>query len=431
MNRKGLTINQSGHLMIGGCDAVELCRRFGTPLYVMIKQVIDDSCAAFTNAFNKHYNSNGRALYASKAFCCKEMSRLVVSNGLGLDVSSTGEIYTALSAGVDAKLLYYHGNNKTYDDIEYAIKSGVGRIIADNEHELTLIDEISQKLGVVTRISFRVKPGVDAHTHDFIRTGQIDSKFGVALETGEAMDFAKKATSFKNIELVGLHCHIGSQIFDKHPFYEAAKIMVDFMGDLKDKLGIEITELDLGGGFGIKYTNSDDPVPVEEYISQACESVRQHCERRSLKLPYLLVEPGRSIAGPAGITLYTVGTVKSIPGIRDYLLIDGGMNDNPRYALYGAKYSFEAANRMNEPKDCVYTVAGRACESGDLLGENVPLQKCQSGDILAVLDTGAYNYSMASCYNRFARPACVLVDGDEARVIIKRESLDDIIKNDI
>ena len=278
---------------------------------------------------------------------------------------------------------------------------------------------------------FRIKPGIDAHTHDFVKTGQIDCKFGLALETGEALEIIKEATQTENICYCGVHCHIGSQIFDIEPFCEAAHVMMRFIKEIKDTCGADTKELNLGGGFGIAYNEKDDPIPFGNYIEAVSRVIHQEAKALSLPLPYILMEPGRSIVATAGATLYTVGVVKEIPGIRTYVSVDGGMADNPRYILYQAEYNFTLANRAGDEKETVVTVAGRCCESGDLLGEGVALQKAEPGDILAVSATGAYNYSMASHYNRLPNPAMVLVKDGSHRIIIQRESYDDLIKHDM
>ena len=348
-----------------------------------------------------------------------------------LDVVSGGELYTALAAGFPAEKIYFHGNNKTRDEIVYAIKSGVGRLVVDNSAEIAEIDEVSRELGVNTKILFRIKPGIDAHTHNFIMTGQIDSKFGVALETGEAKALVEDALNHKNITLVGVHCHIGSQIFELDPFRQAAKVMINFMADMKDAFGVTLTELNLGGGFGIKYTQADTPVPFEAFIQAVHEQVEKTAGERGVDVPFILMEPGRSIVGPSGITLYTVGGKKVIPGVRTYVSVDGGMCDNPRYILYASEYEGAVANRAGDEKTEVVTVAGRCCESGDILMQDAKLQPAQKGDILAVFATGAYNYSMASNYNRLPKPAVVMVKDKKARLVVRRETYEDLVKNDI
>ena len=431
MLNPGQAINELGHLVIGGCDVYELREQYGTPLYVMNEDVVRNNLKAYKNAFDRFYNSNGRAYFASKAFCCLEMCRIVKEEGLGLDVVSGGELYTAMKAGFPANIINFHGNNKTYAELKAAIEYGVGKIIVDNLEELALIDAIAGESGKKVSISMRIKPGVEAHTHDYIRTGQIDSKFGFAIENGEAINAAKETLKYNNLELKGVHCHIGSQIFDLEPFEDAAKIMLSFVKMLNDELSIKIEELNLGGGFGIKYTDSDNPKAFEEYIEAVSVTVKETCKKLDMEVPFVSVEPGRSIVGEAGTTLYTVGGVKVIPGIRTYISIDGGMTDNIRYALYKSEYTVLNASKADAPCEMKVTVAGKCCESGDLIQENVDIATTEVGDIIAVLSTGAYNYSMASNYNRIPRPAVVMVKDGKSRIIIKRESYEDIIKNDI
>ncbi len=426
-----LTINENGHLVIGGIDTTTLARDCGTPVYVMDETVIRENCRKFKKSIDEYYGGEGLVCYASKVFCCKAMCNIMREEDLGLDVVSAGELYTAISTGFPMDKICFHGNNKTEDDLTLALSHGVGRIVVDNFEELDRIDRIAGRLHKKASIMFRVKPGIDAHTHSFVQTGQIDSKFGVALETGEALEIVKKAIGMENVNLRGLHCHIGSQIFDIAPFELAAKVMLQFIAKIRDELGYEITELNLGGGFGIKYLEEHTPPAYEEYLKRVSVVINETCEKYSLNRPFILIEPGRSIAGPAGITLYTVGSVKEIPGVRTYVGIDGGMPDNPRYALYQSEYEAVVANKADKPKDTVVTIAGRCCESGDLIGENMPLQKTEEGDIIAVLATGAYNYSMSSNYNRLPKPPVIMVGNGNARIVVKRETLDDIIRNDV
>ncbi len=428
---ENLGVNTEGHLTIGGIDTVELAREYGTPLYVMDEQVIRSSLRRFHDSMNRYYEGNGEVHFASKAFSCMEMCRIVASEGDGLDVVSIGELYTAVKAGFPMEKVGFHGNNKTDEELSYAVEVGVGHIIVDNISELRRLEKIAEKSNIRANIMFRIKPGIDAHTHDFVKTGQIDSKFGFALETGEAFEAVKEAVSCKNVKLVGIHCHIGSQIFDIAPFEEAARVMLGFAAKIKNELGYEIEGLNLGGGFGIKYVDENDPKPFEVYLEKVSAVVKAECDSLGLKLPKMFIEPGRSIAGPAGITLYTVGARKEIPNIRTYISVDGGMADNPRYILYGSEYSAVVANKAGEEKSEKVTIAGKCCESGDLIGENMPLQHAESGDIIAVCATGAYNYSMSSNYNRLQKPAVVFVNEGKSRIAVKRETLDDIIRNDI
>ena len=428
---KNLAVNEQGHLTVGGIDAVELAKEYGTPLYLMDEGLIREHCRSFRESMDKYYGGQGLVCYASKAFCCKAMCRIMLEEGLGLDVVSEGELYTALSVGFPAEKLCFHGNNKTDHELSYALENGVGRIIVDNIYELDRLDRLAEKTGRTANIMYRIKPGIDAHTHNFIMTGQIDSKFGFALETGEAYEAVKKAIECSHINLVGLHCHIGSQIFDIDPFVKAAEVMLTFIAKIKDELGFEVKELNLGGGFGIRYTEEDAPVGYDKYMEKVSEKVKEVCAEKNVKLPFILIEPGRSIAAPAGVTLYTVGGRKEIPNIRTYVSIDGGMGDNPRYALYQSKYDVEVANKANLPKTETVTVAGKCCETGDLIGEGMPIQPVEPGDILAVLATGAYNYSMSSNYNRIPKPPVVMIKDGKSRVVVKRETLEDIVRNDL
>ena len=428
---ENLGVNEKGRLTIGGVDTVELAEQYGTPLYVMDEELVRKNLRRFHESMQKYYGGKGYVHYASKAFSCKEMCRIVDSEGDGLDVVSIGELYTAVQADFPMEKIGFHGNNKTDEELRYAVEKGVGHIIVDNIDELRRLENISAELKARPDIMFRIKPGIDAHTHQFIMTGQIDSKFGFALETGEAFEAVKEAVACENVRLAGLHCHIGSQIFDIEPFEAAAKVMLGFIAEIKSKLGYEIDGLNLGGGFGIKYLNEHDPAPFETYLERVSAVVKAECERLNISLPDMFIEPGRSIAAPAGITLYTVGARKEIPNIRTYVSVDGGMADNPRYILYQSEYEAVVANKAGEERSERVTVAGKCCESGDLIGENMPLQHAESGDILAVLATGAYNYSMASGYNRLQKPAVVFVNKGESRIAVKRESLDDIIKNDV
>ena len=425
------TVNEQGHLEIGGCDAVALAEQYGTPLYVMNEELIRKSCRAYRSAIEKHYGGRGLPLFAAKAFCCKEICRIMREEGMGLDVVSGGELHTAIESGFDPALIYFEGNYKTKDELRLALQAGVGHIVVDSVEELRMLAQFSVSNGTEQAVLLRVKPGVDAHTHDCIRTGQIDSKFGFALETGEALAAARSAIALTGVRLVGLHCHIGSQIFELEAFQLAAERLLGLMTDLRRETGTLLDQLDLGGGFGIQYIREDAPRPYESFIEVMANVIRETCAALDYPLPRLLVEPGRSIVGPAGITLYTAGIVKSIPDIRDYVVVDGGMCDNPRYALYRSAYTVVAANRMNDPCDSTVTVAGRCCESGDLIQEQVPLPAVQVGDLLAVLATGAYNYSMSLNYNRLPRPAVVMVSGGQARLIVRRETYEDLLRTDI
>lgn len=428
---ENLVVNEKGHLTISGCDTVELGKKFGTPLYVMDENLIRKNCRAYKSAMDTYYGGKGLILYANKAFCSLFTCRIAKEEGLGLDVVSGGELYTAIKADFPMEKICFHGNNKTYDELLMAVKNDVGHIVVDNIYELELLNEIAQKENKIQKIMFRIKPGIDAHTHSFIQTGQIDSKFGVALENGEAFEIIEKAIKLSNVKVTGIHCHIGSQIFDIDPFVKAAEVMTGFMADVKDKLGLELCELNLGGGYGIKYTENDDPLEYDAYMEPVSDAVRRICKERGINQPFIYMEPGRSIVASAGITLYTVGGIKDIKNVRKYISVDGGMADNPRYIMYESEYTAVVANNANEKASEKVTIAGKCCESGDILIKDTLIPQVNVGDILAVLATGAYNYSMSSNYNRIPRPAVVAVCDGEARVVIKRETYDDIIKNDI
>ena len=428
---KNLGVNEDGNLTIAGMDTTKLAKQYTTPLYVIDEETIRNNCRLFKNSIDKFYNGKGLVFFASKALSCKEMYRIIASENLGIDVVSPGELHTAMSVDFPAKKIAFHGNNKTEVELKTALEYGVGYIVVDNLEELIKLNKLAISMGKVVDIMFRIKPGIDAHTHDFIRTGQIDSKFGVALETGEALDIIKTAITLSGINISGIHCHIGSQIFDITPFVEAAKVMLGLIAEIKSECGIEIQNLNLGGGFGIKYMPDENPVKLSDYMEKVSIEVNKVCKQLDIKKPFIMLEPGRSIVAEAGITLYTVGSVKHIPNLRTYVAIDGSMCDNPRYALYQSKYTAEVANKATKPKDTVITLAGRCCESGDLIGENMPLQETEEGDIIAVCATGAYTYSMASNYNRLPKPAIVMVNKGESRVIVKRETLDDVMRNDI
>lgn len=426
-----LDINAEGHLTIGGCDTIELAKEYGTPVYVIDETTIREACRSYVKSFQNHYDGKGMALYASKALSCMELCRIANEENMGLDVVSGGELYTAKKAGFPMDKIHFHGNNKTDQELSMALELGVGKIVVDNLYEMDRLNNMARGMSVVPKISMRIKPGVDAHTHDFIRTGQIDSKFGFALETGEAMAAVEHALTCENLELTELHCHIGSQIFDIDPFVTAAEIMMDFISDIKIKTKHEIKELNLGGGFGIKYAEDDTPAAYDNYMKAVSKAVKAKAVMHAVPVPYIFIEPGRSVVGEAGITLYTVGGIKEIPDVRTYVSVDGGMCDNIRYALYQSKYTVITANKADKPADTVVTIAGKCCESGDLIQENTAIAKAQPGDIIAVLSTGAYNYSMASNYNRIPKPPVIMVKGGKAKIVVKRETYEDLVRNDL
>lgn len=426
-----LDVNEKGNLTIGGVDVETIANEYQTPAYIMDENSIRENCRIYNKAMKDYYNGNGLVLYASKALSCMHIYRIMKEEGMGVDVVSGGELFTALKAGFPADKIYFHGNNKKDDEIQMAIDNNVGRIVVDNIFELDKISELAQKSNKTMDILFRIKPGIDAHTHDFVQTGQIDSKFGVALETGEAEEIIKYASGLKGVKVVGVHCHIGSQIFELAPFELAAEKMMNFIGDLKDKYGIEIDELNLGGGYGIKYTEHDTPINYDKYIQAVSKVVYEMAEKRNVKTPFMVMEPGRSIVASSGLTVYKVGAVKEIPNIRTYVSVDGGMGDNPRYIMYQSEYEAVLVKKPLAEKIKKVTIAGKCCESGDLLIKDAMMPEINSGDLLAVLATGAYNYSMASNYNRIPRLPIIMVYNGETKLAVKRESYEDLIKNDL
>ena len=425
------TINAAGHLCIGGCDTTELAAAYGTPLYVMDESTIRTALRQYKASLNENYPNGGAVAFASKACCFKEMYRILQQEGCRADVVSAGEIHTALQAGFPAEHLYFHGNAKTDRDLQTALEAGIGRIVVDNESELYRLDEMAGRAGKCAEIYLRITPGVDAHTHQFIRTGQIDSKFGITLENGDALRVIGDVLKLEHVALKGLHCHIGSQIFEADPFVYTVQIMLQLMADVRDRFGVTLTELDLGGGFGIRYKESDTPLNCGDYMRTVSSAALECAEKLRLPFPFLVIEPGRSVVAPAGLTLYTVEHVKKIPDVRTYVNVDGGMADNPRYILYQAPYTLMLANRADAAAEGQVTVAGCCCESGDLIQENVWLPACERGDLIAVLATGAYNYAMASHYNRLPNPPVVFVNNGQARVVVRRESYDDLLRNDV
>ncbi len=424
-------VNERGHLTIGGADAVELAGQFGTPAYILDENVIRENCRTYLSAARKYFGEDALPLYASKALCFTGIYKIAAEEGLGVDCVSSGEIFTAARAGFPTEKIYFHGNNKTDEDIRFALDNGVGTFVVDNNEELEALSAEAQKRGITQRILLRITPGIDPHTHRAIMTGNVDSKFGSAIVTGQAMEIVKKAIATKGVMLAGIHCHIGSQIFDIEPFSDAADIMIRFIADIKKECGYTIRELNLGGGLGVKYTEFDREIDYADAIKQIAAIVTGFCKDNGIEMPKIILEPGRSLVAAAGATLYTVGSVKNIPDFRTYISVDGGMPDNPRYALYQSQYTAVIANKANEEPTLSATIAGRCCESGDLLGENMKIQNAERGDILAVLVTGAYNHAMASNYNRLPRPPIVMVKDGVARLAVRRESFEDLCKNDI
>ena len=426
-------INEKGRLEIGGADTVELAKKFGTPLYVYDENHIRNMMRVYRETLQNEYDGNGLVLYASKAFSCMGMYAIAKSEGLGADVVSGGELYTALTAGFPPEKIMMHGNNKLKDELTLAVKSNVGWIVVDSLYEADILNNLAQEAGEVQNILLRINPGVEAHTHSFVQTATPDSKFGFSVADGSAKETVKNLLTKTNLCLKGFHCHIGSQIFEKQSFVLAAEKCFSFLADLKE-LDFEAEVLNLGGGYGIRYTKDDPDLSFSDYadfFKSLIDAVKSACVNRNLKRPYLCIEPGRSIVGEAGITLYTVGAIKEIKGIKKYLAVDGGMFESPRYCLYGSKYEAVLANRANEEATEVVSIAGKCCESGDLIGEGFNLPAAKSGDILAVFSTGAYHYSMASNYNRNLVPPVVLIKDKKAKYLVKPQTYDDLIRNDV
>jgi len=431
MLHDNLGINEQGHLTFCNKDTVVLAKKYGTPLMLLDEDGIRKQIRRYLRAMKWSFGESSFPLYAGKALCIKEIYRIAKEEGIGVDLVSSGEIYTALSVGFPMEKAFFHGNNKTDQDVKYAIDNKVGYFVTDNFEELDSINAYAYSKGVVQKVVLRLTPGIDPHTHQAISTGKVDSKFGTAIETGQADIIVKYALDLSNVELVGFHCHIGSQIFDIKPFTDAADIMIRYIGKVKSEFGKEITLLNLGGGFGVRYVESDPTIDYEDNILRISEHIKDYCKDNGIKMPLIVMEPGRSIVAANGLTLYTAGSLKEITGYKNYVSIDGGMGDNPRYALYKSSYTVLNAGKMNSPKDYKCVVAGRCCESGDLIQEDVLMAKPTRGDTLAVLVTGAYNYSMASNYNRLPRPPILAIDGDQEKIVVKRESFDDLIRNDV
>ena len=429
INREDLSLNKSGNLEFDQCELVKLAQKYGTPCYIFSESIIRKKCRQYTSAFSKR-NIDFEVIYAGKAFLVKAMCNIIKEEGLSLDVSSGGELYTALSAGFPPDKIFFHGNNKSKEEIEFALKEKIGTMMVDSEYELNVINRAAESLNTKVEIILRVTPGIDTHTHKYIQTGQVDSKFGISID--KVPDFMKKVLSMNNIIYKGLHFHLGSQIFDLSPYALAIKEMTKLIKQIKDLWGIDTLNLNLGGGLGAKYLESDQPPSIENFVNLIVDNLAKEIKENNLVMPKILIEPGRSIVAEAGITLYTIGNIKEIPGIRKYLIVDGGMADNPRPILYEAKYEAALVNKIgsNLPKEMV-TIAGKCCESGDILIKDLELPPASTRDLLVVFTTGAYHYSMSSNYNRLPRPAVVLVNQGKTKIIVKRETYKDIIRNDM
>lgn len=426
-----VTVGENGSLRFAGVDTAKLAAKYGTPLYLFDTDRIRARCKLYQSEMKAAFGGDSRPLYAGKAFCSKAIYRIMAECGMSVDLVSPGELFTAKSAGFPMERAFFHGNNKTDADIAMAIDAGVGCFVCDSREELLALDRIAGERGVTQKILLRVTPGIDPHTFAAVTTGKVDSKFGSPIATGAATELAKLALSLEHIDLDGFHCHIGSQIFDVAPYIDAANVMLSFMKSVKDKTGFTARTLNLGGGFGVRYTESDPTFDYAEAIKALAKAVKEAAAKNGLPTPTVLLEPGRSIVADAGMTLYTVGTVKEIPGFRTYVSVDGGMPDNPRYALYRSVYTVVNATHADKAPDRAVTVAGRCCESGDLIAEGARVATPVRGDLLAVLVTGAYNYSMASNYNRIPRPPVVFLSQGKDELAVRRESYEDLIRNDL
>ncbi len=428
---ENLRRDKDGQLHFADMPLSPLAEKYGTPLYLYDEARIRHNCRTYLDAVREGFGEDARVMYASKAASFKQLYRIIKEEGLGVDVVSLGEIYTAHLAGFDLQNAYFHSNNKTDEDIDFAIRQGVGCFVVDNTEELFAIEEIAKKHGKRQKIMLRITPGIDPHTYAAVATGKVDSKFGSAIETGQAKAITSLALTFSNLELVGFHCHIGSQIFDGRVYLAASRVMLKFISDMERELGFVCRELDIGGGLGVRYIEGQPVINIKEIILGVAEDMKREAARLGIALPRISLEPGRSIVADAGLTLYTVGTVKRIPGYKTYVSVDGGMTDNPRFALYGSPYTIlPVFDGQGERENC--SVVGRCCESGDILQENVSLRAdTERGDLLACLTTGAYHYSMASNYNRIPRPPVVMLKDGESYLAVKRETVEDIVKLDI
>ena len=426
-----ISVNELGHLTVAGHDAIEFTNKYGTALMVLDEVRVRENCRVYSESIKEFFPEGSFAAYASKALCFRTLYKIIEEEGLGADAVSPGEIYTMSAAKFPLEKVFYHGNNKTCEDLAFAIYKKVGYIVVDNLDELYSLNTIASELNEKTNILLRLTPGIDPHTHAKISTGGIDSKFGTPIEGGQALALLGEALKLGNVTVKGFHCHIGSQIFECQPFLDAADIMLGFVKEVKDKLGFDTEIVNLGGGFAVKYVESDSEIDIRENLKVLGGYIKGKCADLGIAEPRIILEPGRSIVADACTTLYKVGSIKVIPEHKNYVSVNGGMTDNPRYTLYGSSYTVINASRADGEKDFTCTLAGRCCESGDILQEDIKIAKPVRGDIIAVLGTGAYNYSMASNYNRFCRPALIIVNGDEVRIGIRRETFDSLIRNDV
>ncbi len=426
-----LSVNDNGHLTIGGLDAVDLAAKYGTPLYVLDEDVIRSKCRTYVEAMHKYFGPDSAPLYASKALCFKGIYPVADSEGMCADVVSPGEIYTAAAAGFPPEKMFFHGTNKTDGDIRFALEHGVGYFVVDNLNELASLDRIAGEMGITQKVLLRLTLGLDPHTLEAINTGKVDSQFGVPVDTGQADEFVKAALGCANISVEGYHSHVGSQIFESDSFMRQVEILAEYSAKISKNMGYTAGIFNIGGGFGVRYTEKDPVQDIPARIKEVSEHLRAACDRCGIDIPVIYMEPGRSIVADAGVTLYETGGVKEVKGYRNYVTVDGGMTDNPRYALYKSEYTVLNASRASESADYECTIAGRCCESGDRIAEYIKIAKPDRGDIIAVLTTGAYNYAMASNYNRVPRPALVMLSGGEDRLAVRRETYEDMMKNEL
>ena len=421
-------INDNGNIQIGGCDLVELANTYGTPLYVYDEETIRTIAKSYKDAFKEYPKM--KMMFASKAFMTKAICKIMAQEGFGLDLCSGGEIYTAKSAGFDMSKTLFNGNNKSYDDLVLALDCGVGTISVDNFFELALLNDIAKSQNKTVRILLRITPGIECHTHEYIQTGHLDSKFGFDLsQLDEAVTLISE--EYKNLELIGLHAHIGSQIFETKVYFDEVEVIFKEIKRIKDKFGIVLQEVNLGGGLGIKYTEEDAPISVYDIAETIIQSIKIHSKKYEIDEPTVFIEPGRSIVGTAGVTIYTAGSSKQVPNGRRYQAVDGGMSDNARPSLYQAVYTVEVANKPTETEKEVVTIAGKHCESGDILAKDINLPIIEEGDVICFYNTGAYGYSMSSNYNRVLKPAVVLVNNGKSDIIINRQTYEQLCESDV
>ena len=429
---ENLIRNDEGELCFAGMPLSPLAEKYGTPLYLYDEARVRHNCRTYLSAVREGFGSDARVMYASKAASFKQLYRIMKEEGMGVDVVSCGEIYTAALAEFPLESAYFHSNNKTDEDIDFAIKNGIGYFVVDNAEELFAIDEIAAKYGIKQRIMLRITPGIDPHTYAAVATGKVDSKFGSAIETGQAKAITSLALTFEHLDLCGFHCHVGSQIFDADVYLATSRVMLNFVKDMEEELGFICRDLDIGGGLGVRYIESQPILDIKATILKVAEEMKATAKELGITLPRISLEPGRSIVADAGLTVYTVGTVKRIPGYKSYVSVDGGMTDNPRFALYGSPYTILPVFDDERTEREICSVVGRCCESGDILQENLPMPKdIERGDLLACLTTGAYHYSMASNYNRIPRPPVVMLNNGESYVAVKRETIEDLTRLDI